>query len=72
MLLIIAPIYIVRGDNEGDSLSTHTNTYAWFWTLAYMRGVVPSSLILASWAVTVAADAFAHVDLELITCLLSL
>ena len=55
MLVVGAPIYIVRAIDNDDALSTHTNTYAWFWTLAYLRGVVPSSLILMSWAVTVTA-----------------
>lgn len=54
MLLIVAPIYCVRG-SDGDALySTHSETYSWFWTLAYLHGVVPSGLILGSWCVTVA------------------
>jgi hypothetical protein len=52
VLTIGAPIYIVRGDDD-NALSTHINTYAWFWTLAYLRGFVPSSLIMVSWVFTI-------------------
>lgn len=53
-LVIGTPLYIVRGTDE-EASSTHTNTYTWFWTVAYLHGVVPSSLILMTWVVTVAA-----------------
>jgi hypothetical protein len=52
MMAIGAPIYIMRGRDGDNTLSTHTNTYSWFWTLAYLRGVVPSSSILIAWVVT--------------------
>ena len=56
MLVISAPIYIIRetDDDGDDALSTHSTTYSWFWTFAYLRGVVPSCLIMISWASTVA------------------
>lgn len=54
MLVSGAPIYVVRGTSE-EAFSTHTNTYAWFWTLAYLRGIVPTAFIVCSWFVTVTA-----------------
>jgi Leucine-rich repeat (LRR) protein len=55
ILVIGAPIYIIRGSDDKDdgTLSTHTNTYSWFWTLAYLRGVIPSSLILMLWCAAI-------------------
>jgi hypothetical protein len=50
MLLISVPVYVVRGGGyDGVAWSTHENTYAWFWTFAYMRGTVPAALILVAW-----------------------
>jgi hypothetical protein len=50
MLLISVPVFVVRGGGyDGVAWSTHENTYAWFWTFAYMRGTVPAALILAAW-----------------------
>lgn len=51
MLVTASPVYIVR---DRDDYSTHSETYSWFWTLAYLRGVLPSCLILMSWAVAIA------------------
>jgi hypothetical protein len=53
VLIIGAPIYIGRGVDDNRSFSSHTDTYSWFWTLAYMRGIVPSSVILVSWSAIV-------------------
>ena len=53
MLASGVPIYIVRGGDGNHAYSTHSNTYAWVWTLAYTRGVVPSALILIVWAVVI-------------------
>jgi hypothetical protein len=53
MFVIVSPIYIIKSADEDNSYATHANTYAWFWTLAYMHGVVPSSLILMSWVVMI-------------------
>jgi hypothetical protein len=53
MLVIISPIYIVKSGDAGNIFTTHTNTYSWFWTLAYMHGVVPSSMIMMSWMVMI-------------------
>jgi hypothetical protein len=49
VLVMSVPIYAVRMLDDSNTYSTHTHTYAWFWTLAYMRGVVPSSLLLVLW-----------------------
>lgn len=32
-----------------DVYATHSHTFAWFWTLAYMRGEVPAGLLLMLW-----------------------
>jgi hypothetical protein len=51
VLVTEAPIYVIRFADDDQSYSTHTHTYAWFWTLAYMRGVLPASLLLLAWCV---------------------
>lgn len=53
VLIVGVPVYLLRGIDVEAEFSTHSNTYAWFWTLAYTHGVEPSCLILASWFVTV-------------------
>lgn len=53
MLLVISPIYIIKSGDSNSLYSTHSNTYSWFWTLAYMHGVVPSSLLMVSWVVMI-------------------
>ena len=53
MFVTVAPIYIIKCIDDDNTYSTHTNTYGWFWTLAYMRGVVPSGLIMMSWVVLI-------------------
>jgi hypothetical protein len=47
------PIYVVKGVDNDHNYSTHSNTYAWIWTLAYMRGLLPSVLILIAWIVLI-------------------
>jgi hypothetical protein len=42
-------LYILKSNG---SFTTHSETYAWFWTLAYMSGVVPAWLIVLLWAAT--------------------
>jgi hypothetical protein len=51
VLVTEAPIYVIRFIDDNQSYSTHTHTYAWFWTLAYMRGVLPATLMLLAWCV---------------------
>ena len=55
MLVVAAPIYLLRWRDDNGAYSTHTNTYTWFWTLAYTHGVKMSSTILASWFITIGA-----------------
>jgi hypothetical protein len=55
VLVVASPVYMLRGSDDNDTFSTHANTYSWFWTLAYMRGVAPAALLLVSWAVAVTA-----------------
>ena len=46
-------LYLVRALDTKNAYATHIHTYAWFWTLAYMRGVVPAVLLLILWAGTI-------------------
>ena len=59
LLLIIlvgsSVLYIVKALDSSDTYTTHSQTYAWFWTLAYTRGVVPAGMLLMLWAVTISA-----------------
>jgi hypothetical protein len=49
VIVLCVPIYIVRGSADGSAWSTHVDTYAWFWTFAYLRGTVPAVVILVAW-----------------------
>jgi hypothetical protein len=51
MLLAVSPVYSARGSDPVHS--THASTYAWFWSLAYMRGVLPSALIALAWCLLI-------------------
>ena len=42
-------LYLVKALDSSEAYATHSHTYAWFWTLAYMRGVVPATLLLMLW-----------------------
>ena len=55
MLLICLPVYILRGSESDTSYSTHKETYMWFATFAYLRGVLPATLALVAWAGTLCA-----------------
>ena len=46
-------VYLVKALDSGDAYATHSETYAWFWTVAYMRGVVPAGLLLMLWAAAI-------------------
>jgi hypothetical protein len=50
-----AVLYLVKLFDSSDEYTTHSHTYAWFWTLAYMHGVVPASLLLLIWTVAISA-----------------
>ena len=54
LMLCCLPIYVIRGLDYGEDVvySTHTDTYTWFWTFAYMRGAVPATLIMSTWSIT--------------------
>jgi Leucine-rich repeat (LRR) protein len=41
--------YFVKALDSSRDYTTHSHTYSWFWTMAYMRGVVPAALLLAVW-----------------------
>jgi len=48
-------LYLVKALDSSDAYATHSHTYAWFWTLAYMRGVVPAGLLLMLWTGAISA-----------------
>jgi hypothetical protein len=42
-------LYLVKALDSSDAYATHSHTYAWFWTLAYMHGVVPDGMLVMVW-----------------------
>ena len=48
-------LYLMKALDLSETYATHSNTYTWFWTLAYMRGVVPAGLLLMMWTVATVA-----------------
>jgi hypothetical protein len=62
VLVMSIPIYAIRRYDH-DAFTTHTHAYSWFWTLAYMHGVLPATLILLSWMVAMTLF-FYHVKLS--------
>lgn len=38
---------------SAGAYTTHSNTFAWFWTMAYMHGEVPAGLLVALWVAAV-------------------
>ena len=65
ILLGSVPLYITKAMDSSDEYVTHSKTYAWFWTLAYMRGVVPACLLLVLWTGAISACFY-----RVIVCLL--
>ena len=55
ILLLSVPIFIIRGGDDNNEFSTHTNTYSWFWTLAFLHGLVPCCLIMGLWTIAIVA-----------------
>jgi hypothetical protein len=45
-------LYFVKVLDSSDAYVTHSETYAWFWTLAYTHGVVPARMrrVTKSWS----------------------
>jgi hypothetical protein len=56
ILMGSALLYFVKAMDMGDEYATHSHVYSWFWTLAYMRGVVPAGLLLMAWVVAVSSS----------------
>jgi hypothetical protein len=48
-------VYLVKALDSSDAYATHNQTYAWFWTLSYMRGVVPAGMLLTLWTGAISA-----------------
>jgi hypothetical protein len=61
ILVMAIPIYIARGLDHNNSISTHSNTYGWFLTLAYLRGVAASLLIMLSWIISISMSFYLFV-----------
>lgn len=55
VVVSIFPLYLFKALDTRTTYTTHTHTYTWFWTLAYMRGVLPAGLLVASWMVVIGA-----------------
>lgn len=51
--VVSCPIYILKaleyGRDDGVSYSTHTYTYSWLLSMAYITGNIPASLLLFGW-----------------------
>jgi hypothetical protein len=48
-------LYLIKALDSSGVYATHSHTYAWFWTLAYMRGVVPAGMLVVLWAGAISA-----------------
>ena len=48
-------LYLVKALDFSEDYETHSKTYSWFWTLAYMRGVVPAGMLMLLWTGAISA-----------------
>lgn len=48
-------LYVVKALDSSFEYATHRHVYSWFWTLAFMRDVVPAGLLLMVWVVSISA-----------------
>lgn len=48
-------LYLVKELDTSHSYATHDHRYSWFWTMAYMSGVVPAGLWVMVWALAISA-----------------
>mmetsp|Transcript_28450 Transcript_28450/g.48093 ORF Transcript_28450/g.48093 Transcript_28450/m.48093 type:complete len:442 (-) Transcript_28450:2546-3871(-) len=46
-------VYVVKVLDSDDAYATHSNSYAWFWTLAYTRGEMIAGLLVVMWTVSI-------------------
>jgi hypothetical protein len=49
ILVCCLPLYLVKAVDSTGKYATHSHTYSWFLTVAYMRGIVPAGLLLLAW-----------------------
>ena len=49
-------LYAIKALDSSGEYATHSHVYSWFWTLAYMRGVVPAGLLLMVWVGAITAS----------------
>ena len=55
ILILSIPIYFMKLLDYENRFATHSNTYSWFWTLAFMRGPLPAGILLVSWVLIITA-----------------
>ena len=55
IVLCSAVFYVVKALDSSDAYTTHSHTYAWFWTLAYTRGRFPAGMLVMIWVVVISA-----------------
>ena len=55
ILVASVSIYVVKILDISGEYSTHKHTYSWFWSLAYMRGMVPACLLILVWTGAIVA-----------------
>ena len=46
-------LYLMKLLDSGKEYSTHSHTYSWFWTQAFMRGQAPAGVLLGVWMITI-------------------
>jgi Leucine-rich repeat (LRR) protein len=45
------PIYVLKG-LDSQEYRTHSHLYRWMWTTAFIKGVLPATLLLAAWVLS--------------------
>ena len=56
-VILTLPLLVLKfrdaGQVDGSRYMTHTHTYAWLYSLAYLSGDLPAALLMAGWTVMV-------------------
>ena len=55
ILLGFVPLYVVKMVDSENAYATHSHTYAWFWTMTFMWGLLPAGLMLVAWTMSILA-----------------
>jgi hypothetical protein len=61
-----ATLYVVKALDSNNKYTTHSHTYSWFWTVAYMRGVVPAGLLLLVWSLAMFSSFYQVLDYRMV------